>query len=677
MRSTIRADRAGLIWPLLGLLGPIVAVVLLGSLGALAPLNEPGIPDSEAIVRWGLPWFSGLRDVSAAGTVGALAVLCWCLPARESRHNDGTSEQAWMRLASATAWCAGTWVLSSVFVFVFTFAELAGLRLSDATLWFSLSDFATEFELGRYLASSTVLVAIVATSTTVVRTTKGQAILLLLALLALWPLALTGHAAGSLNHALAVESQALHLVGVCLWAGGLASVLLASRHLHGEQRIRILERYSKLAGWSFLAVLVSGLVSAVIRINTWSDLNSAYGLMLAAKVGGLALLGMAGWQQRRTVIAVLAQGQERGFRRLALTEIAVMAVTMGVGVALGRSAPPSAQAGSPLEGAEAILGSRMPGPLGWSEWFTAWRLDGLWTLLAIVALVWYWRGVRMLRARGDRWSWGRATAWTLGWLLLVWATSGSPGVYGKVLFSMHMVQHMTIATTVPILLVLGAPVTLLLRTCPRRTDGSYGAREWVLFLVQSSFLRAIGHPLAAGTIFIVSLVVFYYGGFFELSMRSHTAHVIMIIHFLIAGYLFASCIVGVDPGGVRPPYLLRMLMVGVVFGFHAFFSVSLMASSHILAGDWFRAVHPPWAAPLDEDQYLGASLGWGLGDYPLTIIAVALIWQWVKADHAEQRRLDRQADRDGGAALATYNAHLRRLSVDHEQNHPAGDESKM
>ena len=69
----------------------------------------------------------------------------------------------------------------------------------------------------------------------------------------------------------------------------------------------------------------------------------------------------------------------------------------------------------------------------------------------------------------------------------------------------------------------------------------------------------------------------------------------------------------------------------------------------------------PWGRSFEEDQYLGASIGWALGDYPLAILAGALIWSWVKADQREARRHDRKAARDGDQELRAYNAYLQRL----------------
>ena len=77
--------------------------------------------------------------------------------------------------------------------------------------------------------------------------------------------------------------------------------------------------------------------------------------------------------------------------------------------------------------------------------------------------------------------------------------------------------------------------------------------------------------------------------------------------------------------------------------FHAFFSVSLMSSQSILAQSWFSTLGRTWGKNLQDDQYLGASLGWALGDYPL-----ASSW----------RRLDALLDLAAGEGSAggTYDA---------------------
>lgn len=646
-----------------------VAVLLLWATGVLDPPSAPGIAATDPLARWGLPIAAGLRDVAAAITIGCLVVMCFCLPAHEAAPVV-PAHPGWARLVRTIVVSSAVWSASGLATLIFTYGEASALSLSETRTWVWLGSFVVDFEIGRYLLIGSALALAVSLGASHLRSTGGGGVLLLLALAALWPLALTGHSAGALNHAQAVESQALHMLGVSVWMGGLLATVMVAPLLVGDVQLQVLRRYSTFATWSFAAVLLSGLLSASLRITSWGELNSPYGVMLGAKVVAVSVLGAAGWWQRKRLLHGLAGHQRGSMRLLVLGEIAVMAATMGVGVALGKTPPPSAREELPLSPAESLLGHEVPGPLNLSEWFSAWRLDGLWTGLAIALLIWYWLRVFRLRHRGDYWSLGKSLAWTIGCLLLIWATSGAPGVYGRVMFSMHMVQHMTIATAVPIFMVLGAPLTLLLRSSPSRNDGSYGAREWALRLLRSPLLQLMSHPLVAASVFIVSLVAFYYGGGLEVSLASHTAHVLMVAHFLLAGYLFANSVVGTDPVQSRPPYPLRMLLVMIVFAFHAFLSVSLMASNQVLARDWFSIVRPEWGATLERDQYLGASIGWALGDYPLAIIAGALVWQWFRADHAEQRRFDRREERDNDAELVAYNAQLQRIAAEDSRRLP-------
>src|SRR6202008_2122837 len=98
----------------------------------------------------------------------------------------------------------------------------------------------------------------------------------------------------------------------------------------------------------------------------------------------------------------------------------------------------------------------------------------------IMALV-YLAGVHRLHRRGDAWPKGRTFAWVCGCAVLLIATSSGIGRYMPAMFSMHMAAHMLLSMLTPILLVLGAPVTLALRALPAAGRGEPpGPREWLL-----------------------------------------------------------------------------------------------------------------------------------------------------------------------------------------------------
>ncbi|WP_169741744.1 cytochrome c oxidase assembly protein [Nocardioides aequoreus] len=577
-----------------------------------------------------------------------------------SASNPGAVDGARAVLLAPVAVAAAGWSVACLALLALSWSDAAGWPLLTPGALEQVAHFALQFELGRALLVSSTFAAAIAVAAMRVRRTTALGVLAVMALVALWPLATVGHSAGDLNHDVGVNSLFGHLVGITVWAGGVVGLGILARRAP-DSLPAAARHFSPIAGACFVLVAASGLTSALLQVDTPGQLASPYGALLTTKVLLLGLLGIAGCWHRGRLLHQLDAGRPGAFVRMVAGEVVVLCLALGLGVVLSRTDPAGGPARA-LTTPEALLGFALPPALEASDWLLNWRIDTFFAPFALLALWVYLRQVRRLRRRGDRWPVGRTLAWVAGWGLLVWATSGAPGVYGRVLFSMHMVQHMTIATAVPALLVLAGPVTLALRAIPSRRDGSRGAREWLLVLVHLPLARLLSHPLVAAPAFVGSLVVFYSTGLFELSLRSHTAHVVMVIHFVVAGYLFASGLIGIDPGISRPAFPYRVLILMVTFGAHAFYSVSLMASTTILAEDWFASLGRDWGASLERDQYTGASIGWALGDYPLLIIGVALIVQWFRHDLREQRQVDRRVDRDGDATLASYNAYLAELA---------------
>jgi len=637
----------------------VVAVVIpAGLLAGAFAAPVAGLPDVGPLVRWGLPMVRAIHDLAAASTVGLLVVAATIIP--EARNTS-------RRITAARYACASgvVWVVAGLVGLVFSFADISGTTLSDPTFGAQLQTFVFQLEFLRVAAISSAMALVVTIGTAVVRRRSGMVALAALGILAILPLALAGHAAGATSHDLAVNSLALHLVSAVLWVGGLLALAML-RPLLGTALGVSVQRYSTLAGWCFVAVAVSGAANAWIRIGTIGNLASSYGALVILKIVALVVLGLAGWQQRSRVVNRISVDPLAGrlFARLALIEAVIMGTAFALGAALSRSAPPGTDMlmASP-DPAYALTGYPAPaGPLTSSGWFTVWRIDWLWLAVAVIAVTLYLIGVRRMRARGDSWPAARTIGWVLGWAIFVWATCGAPGVYGRVLFSVHMVMHMTVSMAAPILMVLAAPVTLALRTLKPRHDNTLGPRELLLSLVHSRYLAVIGNPIVAAVIFFGSLIVFYFSPLFELALRTHTGHVLMTTHFLLAGYLFAWALVGIDPGPKRwTPALLLVILFGTI-SFHAFFGVALTSGTTLLAPTFFQGLHLPWTVDLLADQRAGGALAWGMGELPTLILALLVTLAWVRSDSVESKRLDRQADRDDDAELKAYNAHLSALS---------------
>lgn len=278
----------------------------------------------------------------------------------------------------------------------------------------------------------------------------------------------------------------------------------------------------------------------------------------------------------------------------------------------------------------------------------------------VLALGLYGWGVARLWRRGDAWPVGRLVSFVLGVLTIAVAMCTKLNDYGMVMFSVHMVQHMIISMVSPILLLLGAPVTLTLRALPAAGRGRKGPRELLVALLHSRYMRIISHPAFTIPLFIASLYALYFTSLFDFLMGSKAGHITMMVHFLAVGLVFFWPIMGVDPGPHRPGYVMRMLELFAGMPFHAFFGIALMMASEPMIGVY---EHPPARLGIDalSDQTWAGGIAWAFSEIPSVIVLVALVYQWYKSEQRQARRIDRTADRDGDQELAAYNAYLASL----------------
>ena len=298
-----------------------------------------------------------MHDLAAAATIGLLVVGTFLVPPAKGQQS-GVLEGDRLRIVRAGAVAARCWFVAALAVALLTAGDATGSPLSAPGFLTLASSFWTQTELGQTLVAICLGAALAAIGATLARTVTGSAWAAVLALVTLVPLALGGHAAGSLDHGNSVDSLLLHLIGVCLWVGGLATLVVFGRGL-GDRLPVVAARYSTLAGWSFVLVAVSGLVNAYLRLGGLGNLATTYGLLVIGKATALVVLGRRGLAappghhpraRGRTPQGPLVRAGSRPPRSL------VMAATMGLAVALARSAPPVDAGG----GRSGDLAARLP-----------------------------------------------------------------------------------------------------------------------------------------------------------------------------------------------------------------------------------------------------------------------------------------------------------------------------
>jgi putative copper resistance protein D len=649
------------VWPILLGVGVLAGLTAAGlaALSLADALTATGLPDPGPVTTLGLPFVRAAGEIAAVVAVGSFLFAAFFVPPQ----NSGVLDAGGYRALRTGSVASGVWTVCAALLVPLTISDVSGQPLRDhlnpLTMW-SLAGLVDTAGAWRWTA---VLAAAVTLASIPVLRWSWTPLLCAAALATLIPLGLTGHSSSGGSHDLATNSLLIHLGAASLWAGGLLALLVHALRsaAHADLAAR---RFSAVALWCFVAMGFSGVINALVRMYPGDLFDTRYGLLVLAKIAALLALGLLGWQQRRVGVAALqADPQARGpLIRLALTEAAIFGVTFGVAVALGRTPPPPPRVLDP-SATEVELGYNLAGPPSVSRLLFDWRFDLLLGTAALVMAVVYLAGVRRLRRRGDSWPVGRTIGFLLGCAVLLLTTSSGIGRYMPAVFSVHMGAHMLLSMLVPILLVLGAPVTLALRALPAAGRGEApGPREWLLAALHSKFSRLITNPVVATALFVAGFYGLYFGGIFDAAADSHAGHVAMNVHFLLSGYVFYWVVIGIDPTPRPIPSLGKLAMVFASLPLHAFFGVVLMGTNSVIAEGFYRSLQLPWQTDLLADQKLGGGIAWSAGEVPLVVVMLALLIQWTRSDRRTATRLDRAADRDEDADLVAYNNMLAALA---------------
>jgi cytochrome c oxidase assembly factor CtaG/putative copper export protein len=661
MTDAPAASRRAVAWPLLVGVATLAGCTAagIGALSLAAALTATGLPDPGPVTTIGLPFVRAAGEVAAVVAVGSFLFAAFLVPPQDNGVLDVDGYRA-LRVGTVAA---GAWAVCAALLVPLTISDVSGqpigAHLNPATLW-SLASLINVSTAWRWTA---LLAAVLTVASLPVLRWSWTPLLLVGSLGTLLPLALTGHSSAGGSHDLATNSLLIHLFAGSLWAGGLLA-LLVHVFRSGQHADLASRRFSVIALWCFVAMAVSGVVNALVRILPSDLLTTTYGRLVIAKFVALCLLGLAGWRQRRTgVVALQADpGSRAGLLRLALIEAVLFGLTFGVAVGLGRTPPPPLPIGVPSI-SDVKIGYDFPGPPTAARVLFDWRFDLIFGTAAIVFAALYLAGVRRLRRRGDVWLMGRTVAWLLGCTTLLFVSSSGVGRYMPAMFSMHMAAHMMLSMLVPILLVLGGPVGLALRALPAAGRGDPpGMREWLLAALHSRVSRFLTNPVVATALFVAGFYGLYLGGLFDVAVGSHIGHVVMNVHFLASGYLFYWVVIGVDPTPRPIPPLAKVAVVFASLPLHAFFAVILMSMPQVLGGSFYHSLHLSWHTDLLGDQRLGGGMAWAAGEIPLVVVMIALLVQWSRSDQRTARRLDRAADRDDDSELAAYNAMLAELA---------------
>jgi cytochrome c oxidase assembly factor CtaG len=325
-------------------------------------------------------------------------------------------------------------------------------------------------------------------------------------------------------------------------------------------------------------------------------------------------------------------------------------------------------------------------PFGWREVVTQWAFAPVVTGLVVVFAVLYLEGVRRVARRHPArpWPWWRTGLFLAGLGVIALATQSGIGVYDDVLFWDHMIQHLLLIMVAPVLLVAGAPVTLLLHASrnPLHT--------WAKRAARSRVVSGLTWPAFGIIAYAVTVVGTHLTGVMGKVMTNGLLHDGEHALYLVVGYLFFLPLVSREPVRWRLSYPVALLVLFLTMPIDTFAGLMLTYSAAPIPG---LGPRPSWAPSALSDLHSGGAVMWIGGDGIMFVLMMVVFLAWSRDSraHAPQRggwlESARRASfatltRSPGAAddgtidddehLAAYNEFLARINAPARERAPEG-----
>jgi len=586
--------------------------------------------------------------LSAALVLGALVYIV----ATASPDHSGVLDANSFRLHCFAERVSWVWLASAAAMIPIQAANNSGLAVSRLISSGALGDALATSEMARGWVAVTIFSGVVALALRLTVRWVWHCVLLIPSLIGVIAVPVTGNAGQGPNHDYATSSVIVFALAVAVLTGVKVCATLVPPSQQLRRRVLVIELTSAAVALLYGAQLLW------LRLPPTSLTDSDYGRLA---VLGAAVLTLVWLSDLVVLIRSRTAPIQWGNRTAAATGLASIIAVAAISAMAIQTAP--GLLARKYSVWDVFLGYELSHRPSVLRLLTFWRFDTLIGMGALALASLYVAGVVRLRRRGDAWPPGRTASWLIGCLALVFVTGSGVRAYGSAMFSVHMVEHMSLNMFIPVFLVLGAPITLAMRALPPAgPDHPPGPREWLVRLVHSPVTRFISHPVTAFVLFVGSLYAVYFTPLFGTLVRYHWGHEFMSAHFLITGYLFYWGIIGVDPGPRRLPFIGRLGLLFAVMPFHAFFGIATMTMTSAIGSTFYRNVDLPWLLSIVSDQHLGGAIAWGSSELPVLIVIIALVTQWAQQDRRIAARSDRHSDAAYDDELDAYNAMLKELS---------------
>ncbi|MGH3869505.1 MAG: cytochrome c oxidase assembly protein [Pseudonocardiaceae bacterium] len=278
-----------------------------------------------------------------------------------------------------------------------------------------------------------------------------------------------------------------------------------------------------------------------------------------------------------------------------------------------------------------------PPPLTWGRLLTAWTPNPGVLVVAAALGVAYGLGVRRLRRGGVAWPTGRLWWFLAGLGSILLVTVSAVGVYAGTLFWDRAVQNITLLMITPMLLALGAPLTLLREVLPA------SATRRASRVLHSRAARAVTFPVVMTAALIAPLFVLYLTPLYAASLRSALVGAAVGVGLVAAGFLYFWTRFRIDPTPRTDPYLVTMAISVAEVIFDGVLGLTLWLGP-LVAPHYYQALHRGWGPDVRLDQIIGAGVLWIGGDLAGLPFLAAVVNRMMREDQRHAAAIDAELD---------------------------------
>ncbi len=238
---------------------------------------------------------------------------------------------------------------------------------------------------------------------------------------------------------------------------------------------------------------------------------------------------------------------------------------------------------------------------------------------------------------GGNWFWRGMYFCLAIFAFLIAASAPLDNLSGR-FFWVHMIQHLLLLVVMAPLLVAGAPLLPFWLGLPR----------WLRHVLKAFAMQPLGRALSHGgnwllqpfvacLLLIVGTWLWHWPSLYDFALTHESIHDWgEHLTFLAVSILFWVQVIPSPPLPLRLGYLGRLICIGVAIAQNFFLAMFIGFAQVSLYSPYAHLIATTSVFSALQDQQIGASIMWTVGDVPFAIALNILVQKWLTSQGSEQ-----------------------------------------